>query len=75
MLWERSDLDRLYVMPALEYELAERHLVLSRPLELLARTHSTFLELLQTRRRLHVEWYIVILILVEIVILVYEMVA
>lgn len=75
MLWERPDLDRLYVMLALEYELAERHLALSRKLELLARTHSTFLELLQARRSLHVEWYIVILILVEIVILVYEMVA
>jgi len=73
MLWERPDLDRLYVKLAEEYELQERHVALSHKLDLLARTHTTFLELLQNRRSLHVEWYIVILILVEIVILLYEM--
>lgn len=71
--WDRPDLDRLYVRLAEEYELEDRDRALSRKLDLLARTEATFLELLQNRRSLHVEWYIVALIFVEIVILVYDL--
>jgi len=73
MTWERPDLDRLYVRLAAEYELAERERALTRKLELLAGTAGTFLEMLQSRRTLRVEWYIVGLIAVEIVILVYDL--
>lgn len=72
-VWDRPDLDRLYVRLAEEYELEERDRAVTRKVELLSRTVATFLEMLQTRRGLHLEAAIVALILVEIVLLVYEM--
>lgn len=66
-LWERPDLERFYVRLEDEYELKERHLALERKLELISRTAETLLNLLQHRRSLRVEWYIVILILFDIV--------
>ena len=41
--------------------------MLNRKLELISSTTNTFFHLLQARRTLRVEWYIVILIVVEIV--------
>lgn len=70
--WDRPALDRLYDRLSDEYELRERDTALSRKLELASRSASTFLDLLQTRRSLHVEWYIVALIAIEIVIIVYD---
>lgn len=71
--WDRPDLDALYEKLAFEYELEDRDRALTRKLELLGRSASTFHEMLQSRRSLHVEWYIVILILLEIVILMYDL--
>jgi len=42
-------------------------------LRLISRTAETALQVLQDRRALRVEWYIVILILVEILLTVYEL--
>jgi uncharacterized Rmd1/YagE family protein len=72
-IWDRPDLDALYVRLADEYELESRDRAVTRKLELLGRSTNTFLEMLATRRSLHVEWYIVILILLEILILVYDL--
>ena len=66
LIWERPELERLYLRLADEFELRERHLVLERKLGLLSRTAGTVLELLHTGRSLRVEWYIVILIVFEI---------
>ena len=44
-----------------------------RKLELIGDTAQTLLDLLQNRRSLRVEWYIVILIVVEIVLTLYEL--
>ena len=41
--------------------------------KLLGRATETFLGVLDTRRSLNVEWYIVILILIELFLLVYEL--
>lgn len=71
--WDRPELDRLYERLALEYELQERDVALTRKLELIARTAETNLNLLQNRQMLRVEWYIVILILVEIVLIVFDL--
>jgi len=49
-------------------------LALERKLDLISRTAETLLGLLQDKRTLRVEWYIVILIVVEIVLYVYELV-
>lgn len=71
--WEYPDLDRLYERLGAEYELRERDLALTRKLEVIANTAETYLDLLRSRQSLRVEWYIVILIVVEIVLSLYEL--
>jgi len=73
LLWERPELERLYLRLQDEFEIKERHAALERKLELISRTAHTVLELLQNRRNLRVEWYIVILIVFEIILSLYEM--
>lgn len=73
LTWDRPDLDRLYERLSAEYELRERDRALTRKLDLISRTSETLLDLLQNRRMLHVELYIVLLIAIEIVIMLYDM--
>jgi uncharacterized Rmd1/YagE family protein len=73
LLWEHSDLDQLYLRIEDELEIRERYAILQRKLDLISHTAQTALELVHTRRSLRVEWYIVILIVVEIVLIVYDM--
>jgi uncharacterized Rmd1/YagE family protein len=72
-LWEYPDLERLYVRLEGEYEIRERQVAIERKLEVIARTVETLLDLLQARRSLRVEWYIVLLIVVEILLTLYEL--
>jgi uncharacterized Rmd1/YagE family protein len=72
VLWEHPELETLYAHLEVEFEIGERYAALERKLALTSRTVGTVLDLLQNRRTLRVEWYIVILIVVEIVIMVYE---
>jgi uncharacterized Rmd1/YagE family protein len=73
ILWERTDLERLFQRLDAEYELGERRQALQLKLELIGDTAQTLLDLLQNRRSLRVEWYIVILIVVEIALTLYEL--
>lgn len=73
ILWDHPELERIYLRLQDEYELRERHLALERKLDLIARTVETLLDLLQHDRSLRVEWYIVILIVVEIFLTLYAM--
>jgi len=73
LLWYHPELEGLYVRLEDEFEISERHLALERKLTLMARTAETVLDILQTKRTLRVEWYIVILIVVEIILTLYEM--
>ncbi len=73
VLWEQPDLELLYQRLADEYELAERHVALDRKLDVVSRTAETLLQLQQHDRSLRVEWYIVVLILVEIGLTLYEL--
>jgi required for meiotic nuclear division protein 1 len=66
VLWEHPELERFYARLRDDYELRERERALNRKLELISRTVATLLELIQNRRSLRVEWYIVALILFEI---------
>jgi uncharacterized Rmd1/YagE family protein len=66
-LWDDPTLDRFYTRLADDFELGERQLALERKLELISRTAQTTLDILQARRSLRVEWYIVILIVIEII--------
>jgi uncharacterized Rmd1/YagE family protein len=73
LLWDHPALERLSVRLQEEYELVERDRALTRKLELISQTAMTALGLLQARRSLHVEWYIVILIVMEIGLSIYQM--
>jgi len=73
LLWEQPQYERLFMRLEGEFELRERHMALERKLELVSRTAETLLDLLQNKRTLRVEWYIVILIVVEIVLTLYEL--
>jgi required for meiotic nuclear division protein 1 len=72
LTWERPELDRLYVKLAAEHELRARDLSLTRKLELVTETTRTLLELLHNRSSLRVEWYIVLLIVAEILLTLYD---
>lgn len=73
VMWERPELSRLFARLEDEFELSERRLAIERKLELISRTVGTLLDLQQNRRSLRVEWYIVGLIVFEIVLTLYEM--
>jgi required for meiotic nuclear division protein 1 len=73
LIWERPALERLYLRLEDEFEISERYTALERKLELISRTAQTVLELLQNRRNLRVEWYIVILIVMEIFLMLFQM--
>lgn len=75
LLWDRPELERLYLRLQEEYELPERDRALTRKLDLIGQTASTALGLLQAKRSLRVEWYIVLLIVFEIILTLYEMFA
>lgn len=70
--WDDPALDRLYERLAHEFELTDRDRALSRKLELVSDVAETYLELFHTRKSVRLEWYIIILIAVEIVIIVWE---
>ena len=71
--WDQPDLDRLYGKLAQEFELRDREEILTRKLELILSAAGTYLNLMMGRRTLRVEWYIVFLILIEILLLLYEL--
>ncbi len=73
LLWESPELERFYLRLEDEYEIRERHTAIERKVELIYRTAETVLDLLQTKRALRVEWYIVALIVIEIFISIYEL--
>ncbi len=71
-VWDHPELNRLYLRLEDEYELTERLRALEQKLSLISRTVETVLDILQTDSSHRVEWYIVILIVVEILLSVYE---
>jgi required for meiotic nuclear division protein 1 len=73
LLWEHPELERLYVRLADEYELRERDRALDRKLDIVSRTVETLLGLVQTRSSMRVEWYIVLLIIAELLLTTYPL--
>lgn len=71
-VWDHPDLDRLWTRLSETYELRERHNTLERKVSLLSQSASTLLEVLQSNRSLRVEWYIVVLIVFEIALTLWE---
>ena len=75
LLWDHPELEQLYLRLEDEFEIEERAAILDRKLELISRTVETILDLLQKEQSMRVEWYIVILILVEIFLSLYTLFA
>jgi uncharacterized Rmd1/YagE family protein len=75
LLWDHPELEILYARLEDEYELRERHHAVEHKLQLISKTAETLLGLLQHDRALRVEWYIVLLIVVEIALTLYELFA
>jgi uncharacterized Rmd1/YagE family protein len=73
LLWEHPELERLYALLETEFEIRERLAALERKLDLAARTVRTLVDLIDARHSLRVEWYIVILIVVEILLTLYDL--
>lgn len=72
LLWDHPEAERLYLHLENEYELRERNTVLERKLALIHQTAETAVNLMQNRSMLRVEWYIVILIVFEVLLYTYE---
>lgn len=71
--WDLPEIYRLFARLEDEYELQERRLALERKLDLISRTVETLVDLLQNKRALRVEWYIVALIVFEIFLTLYQL--
>ena len=73
VLWDHPELEKFYLKLKDEFEISERNSALQKKLELISVTAETQLELINKSHSLRVEWYIVILIVVEIFLTLYEM--
>jgi uncharacterized Rmd1/YagE family protein len=73
LLWDRPDLERLYARLENEYELDERAEILNRKLGLIGQTARLMTDLIDTERSLRLEAAIVVLIVAEIVLTLYQM--
>jgi uncharacterized Rmd1/YagE family protein len=73
VLWDNPALEGLFARLEDEFEIRERHTALERKLNLISRTAHTLVELLSSKHSLRVEWYIVILIVFEIMLTVYQL--
>ena len=73
LLWDHPELERLHLRLAEEYELRDRDRALDRKLDVISRTVETLLGLVQTRSSLRVEWYIVLLIVAELLLTTYPL--
>jgi len=75
VLWEKPELERLYARLEDEYELKERVDALERKLTVIAETANALTDIIDTRRALRLELAIVLLIVFEIAIAIYQIVA
>lgn len=65
-LWNAPELEGLYGRLEREYELRERSRALDHKLDVIGNTAETLLDLVHTRRAEKIEWYIVGLIVIEV---------
>lgn len=73
VLWDHPELERLYARLDDEFEIPDRFEAVEAKLNMISRTIQTSIDLVQNRRSMRVEWYIVILIVAEIVLTLYDM--
>lgn len=75
ILWDRPDLERLYARLEDEYELKERGRTLQRKLDLVVETVRALTDILDTDRSTRLEATIVLLIVLETVLAIYQLFA
>ena len=73
VLWDRSDLERLYARLEDEYELRERGNTLSRKLGVVQQTARALTDLIDAQRSVRLEATIVLLIVVEVIVTFYQL--
>lgn len=73
LLWEQPLLEPLYLQLTDDLELKERQEILDQKINLIAKTAETSLGVLEHRHSNRLEWYIIILIAIEIVLQLYEL--
>lgn len=69
LLWDHPEYEKLYSKLEDEYEIRERYMTLDKKVDLIFRSSDTLIDLLEAKRALRVEWYIVSLIIVELIII------
>lgn len=67
LLWEQPELERLFLLLMDDFEIQERNAALDAKLSLVNDTAQTALSLVQHAKSLRVEWYIVALIVLEVI--------
>jgi uncharacterized Rmd1/YagE family protein len=72
VVWEKPELERLYARLEDEYELNERVAGLDRKLTVISETANALTDIIDTRRSFRLEWAIVVLIVFEIAISLYQ---
>lgn len=72
VLWDHPELERLWIKLADDYDLAPRARAIGQKLEVIRETADTMADLLSTRTSNRLEWYIIILILVEVLLGLYD---
>ena len=73
VLWDRPDLGRLYARLEDEYELKERADAINRKLAVVAETAKALTDLIDTQRSIRLEVVIVLLIVSEILLTLYQL--
>jgi uncharacterized Rmd1/YagE family protein len=73
ILWDNPALEGLFARLEDEFEIRERHAAIERKLNLISQTAHTVLELLSSKHSLRVEWYILLLIVFEILLTLYQL--
>jgi uncharacterized Rmd1/YagE family protein len=74
VLWDRPDLERLYARLEDEYELETRGRTLKTKLDVIGETARALTEIIDADRSVRLEWTIIVLILAEIVLTIFQMV-
>ena len=73
VLWDRSDLERLFARLEDEYELKERAIALGHKLDVIQETTRALTDIIDTERSVRLEAIIVVLIAVEILIAFFQL--
>jgi uncharacterized Rmd1/YagE family protein len=72
VLWDHPELERLWVRLVDEYDLTVRSRAIARKLDVIRETSETLTGLVATRTSHRLEWYIIVLILLEVVLGLYD---